>query len=50
MCDYVTRRLRAGQPMPDLLAIMGGDARTGTPMRYFAPTAPLLTDEEPKLA
>jgi hypothetical protein len=45
MCNYVARRMRAGEPMPDTLAVMGGDARTGVPVRYFAPTVDLAVDE-----
>lgn len=38
MCDYVARRLKSGQPIhacEESLAVMGGDARTGMPIRYL---------------
>jgi hypothetical protein len=41
MCAYVCRRLKAGQSLPDTIAVMGVNARTGVPTRYFAPTVPL---------
>ena len=47
MCDYVTRKLRAGAPLPDTLPVMGGNAYTGLPVRYLAPTVAIDTDDSP---
>jgi hypothetical protein len=44
MCQYVVRRLKDGQPIhacEESLAVMGGHARTGNPVRYFAPVRDL---------
>jgi len=48
MCDYLARRIKSGHPLPDVLPVMGGDARTGVPVRYLAPVVGLTmtsTDE-----
>ncbi len=42
MCDYLARRLKTGHPLPDVLPVMGGDARTGVPVRYLAPVAGMM--------
>ena len=47
MVAYVARRLRSGQALPDTLHVMGGDARTGVPVRYLTPCAGLTVEDEP---
>ena len=47
MCAYVARRLRSGKALPDSLHVMGGDARTGVPVRYLAPCEGLDIEDEP---
>jgi hypothetical protein len=50
MCRYIASRLHSGLPLPDVLPVMGGDARTGVPVRYLAPVVGLtaLAKEVPE--
>lgn len=41
MTRYVIERLKAGAAEPEQLPVMGGDARTGAPVRRFIPPAAL---------
>ncbi|HLL88053.1 MAG TPA: hypothetical protein VK324_02005 [Tepidisphaeraceae bacterium] len=55
MCTYVLRRLKTGQPLAataETLPVMGGNARTGVPVRYLAPVSSLTgqQDEEEPVA